>query len=477
MRQRRHPERQQSKGARARVCLLYRGLLRDQSASVLPIVALCGLVLVGVTGLALDGARMAIMSSRLQASVDAAGLSAGARVSTEEFEAEVDRFTRANFNDGYIGAAITSIDARPGSDEETFIVSASAQASTIFMRIFGIDNFDVSAEAEITRAMGGLELALVLDVTGSMKGAPLASLKTASNDLLNILFGEEATVDDLYVGIVPFAPAVNIGKSRQNWLTTEHDTTLTRKQKDDILARWNGCVEERYNGLDQNDVAPVGLDPVNDRPSSQYFAPIVNGSSICPAELTPMTSAKAKLVTAISNLKADGGTHVNVGAVWGWRMLSPEWRGLWGGGTLDTLPLDYQSGATSKAAVIMTDGKNEFSPGNSYGTPARGSCKRYSWIFCAEYNLVFDERIGAASSYTEASAALDDKLEAVCVSMKNAGVTVYTVVFGDIGANAENRLKECASQPAFYFNSPNGAALQTAFAKIGDSLSALRVSR
>ena len=36
-----------------------------------------------------------------------------------------------------------------------------------------------------------------------------------------------------------------------------------------------------------------------------------------------------------------GGTTGNLGLAWGWRMVSPNWRGLWGD-TAD-LPLDYDT--------------------------------------------------------------------------------------------------------------------------------------
>ena len=31
----------------------------------------------------------------------------------------------------------------------------------------------------------------------------------------------------------------------------------------------------------------------------------------------------------------------NLGLAWGWRTISPQWRGLWGGDTPDFLPFDY----------------------------------------------------------------------------------------------------------------------------------------
>ena len=60
-------------------------------------------------------------------------------------------------------------------------LEAEATLPTTFMRIFGQNQMEVSARSEITREMTGLEVALVLDVTGSMddpvKGNPYDSTK------------------------------------------------------------------------------------------------------------------------------------------------------------------------------------------------------------------------------------------------------------------------------------------------------------
>ncbi len=426
---------------------------RCERGSVLPLVAICAFVLLATTGLAVDGARLMLMQSALQSATDAGGLSAVAKVSTTEVQKEVQKFADANFASGYVGARITALSATLSADEKTLTVTASAEAPTSFMKLFGVDKIRTVARSEVTRAMGGLELALVLDVTGSMNtGGKLASLKVAAKDLLDIVFGADATADGLYVGVVPFSQAVNVAPTRTSWLTA-------------TVPNWKGCVEERFNGLDQTD----------DPPSVQKFP--ASSNAVCPPSITPLTSTKATAVAAINNLVAEGSTHIAGGAVWGWRLLSPRWRGLWGGTMGTKLPLDYRTAGMNKAIVLMTDGENQFASGGSYGAV---KCTKYIFIFCSQYGT--DERLNLTGSSNQAvqalaDAALDARLSAVCTAMKNAGATVYTVAFGSPGTAIENRLRECASQNAFFFSSPTGAALRVAFAKIGDSLSNLRVSR
>ena len=447
-------------GRLGRLCRLFGAarLGRDTSGSVLPLVALSGLVLVGMTGLAIDGARLSLMHSKLQTAVDAAGLSAAAQMTTTNVDSEIDKFLNANFDQAYVGATITGHTATLSSDEKTLDITANAEASTAFMRIFGIDTMKTSAYTQVTRATGGLELSLVLDVTGSMgDNNKIGSLKTAANNLLDILFGDEQTAKNLYIGIVPFTQTVNVGTSHSSWLASSASSS------------WSGCVQMRFNGLDTTDTPPG---------NGKKFSEL--GSGTCPPEITAMTSSRSKLTTAISKLNPNGGTNIPVGAVWGWRMLSPLWRGSWGGDMGLNLPLDYTTSGMSKAVVLMTDGQNEINTGSAYGEAQCTGLRIGN--FCLGGNFAYDSRLDVSDSSlnnlrSKADAVLDARLSTICTNMKNAGIKVYTVALGSPGTSIEDRLKACATQPAFFFDSPTGEDLKTAFAKIGDSLSNLRLSR
>ena len=342
---------------------------------------------------------------------------------------------------------------------------------TAFMQLFGVSEVSVSATSEITRAVGGLELALVLDNTGSMGNSnKLEDLQDASHELLDVLFGSDTTAEKLWVGVVPFSQSVNVGTSRSAWMDTAQINAL-----DWGTTSWGGCVEARTGAVDR--------DTNDDPPTTELFVPyywpddgnnnwIWNDGTYhisssrgpnksCSAEVTPMTNVRATVTAAIDDMTAEGYTHVNYGAVWGWRMLSPSWRGLWGG-IMDTndLPLDYGTDNMNKAAVIMTDGANTFASHihGAYGYRSEG-------------------RLDGATSNGAAVSELNDRLLEVCTNMKNVGIIVYTVAFGDPGTTIETMMEQCASQPDYYFDPSSGSELSLAFQTIGDSLSNLRVSK
>lgn len=464
-----------------------RRFLRTEDAAVAPLLGLIFLILIGCIGLAIDTGRSMVVKARLTNALDAAGLAVGARVATSDFQADAKKFVAANFKANYAGATVTDVTATPNSDKTVISLTATATMPTAFMKLFGMPGVVVKASTEVTRASAGLELVMVLDNTGSMSDS-MTSLKSAANSLVNILYGDNATARNLYVGLVPFSQAVNIGTSRKAWVTPSSLLDSTNKYYPDL---WTGCVEDRANGLDQNDDPPSSSDAKTlfkafyapNETSNNYYYPNtwisrnwlgretvsvnynanprpLGPGSYCPSEITPMTNVKATVQSGISNMKAVGSTMINLGAVWGWRMLSPRWRGGWTGDMASNgLPLDYNSKNMTKAVVLMTDGANSFSNG----------------VYTA-YGYLSEAKLGTANEWN-AEKALDTRLSTVCTAMKAKDIYVYTVAFNINSASIKQLMQNCATSTSYYFDAGNSAALTAAFQTIGASLSQLRVSR
>lgn len=515
--------------------MILQRLLQDSRGVVSVIVGFGILALVGAVGVAVDVGRGQMAQTKLQNALDAAGLAAGATVNSSDITAEVTKYLNVNFTQGTLGATITRVSPVLSGDGKLLTVAVDARMPTTFMKIFSRTTMDLHAETEVTRSSKGMELAMVLDITGSMAGTKLTSLKTASNDLLDILFGQSnASADNLWVGIVPFSMGVNVGPSRTNWL----DPSATR---DWGTTSWRGCTEARWStGRDLTDATPAAerflpyywqddannnwIGTTNDTsttnttlcgptnasscrctsnggsyacgtttsgntsttiscsgsspnrrcnravttttPRTTYtITSSVGPNTYCPTnEVTTLTNVRSTLNSAITALTAVGGTHIPVGAVWGWRLLSPGWRGLWGGAmNTNNLPLDYNSDLMIKAMILMTDGENTMYS-NSDGA----------------YGYTGQNYTGMTSTpYTDAKAAqrLDAKLAQICTNMKQRGIIIYTVVFDLNSTAVDNMMRTCASQPDYYFNAPDSATLRQAFRTIGDSLSNLRISR
>ncbi len=466
-----------------------------------PLLGVIFFTLAAFIGTATDVARLQLVQSRLTFALDAAGLAAGATLNTTDLEEELTKFMSANFPANYMGASTPQITSQISSDNMVLDLTATTTMPTTFMALFGVDTMSVTARSEITRTSSGLELVMALDVTGSMAGSRLTALKNAATSLVNILYGSKTEVEDLWIGLVPFSQAVNVGTSRQStWIDTTHLATLGYGTVSPI-ASWGGCVDARDDSSgDTVDTPPsaqkykVYYSPSTDhRPSPYSPSDYCNGSwggcnvndwvytwnpngtparlnslsstrgpnAYCPPVMTPMTGIKTTILSGISSLEARGNTHVNLGAIWAWNMLSPRWRGLWGG-EMDTngLPLDYGTKHMNKAAIILTDGDNTMSQP----------------IYTA-YGYLSDGRLGTTSNTTTARSSLNAKLSTVCTAMKNNGIYVYTIVFGSPSTATQNLMKSCASADNYYFLSPTNDELEGVFNAIADSLSNLRVSQ
>jgi Flp pilus assembly protein TadG len=176
-------------------------LLQQNAGSVFVIVALSAMAVIGSVGVAVDVGRSQMVQAKLQNAVDSAGLAAGATLSTDDLTDVATKYVNLNFNQSNLGATLKTVNATLSADKKILTVTASATLPTTIMKIFGDDSVTINANTEVTRSNKGLELALVLDTTGSMAGTKLASLKTASHDLLDILFGTDATAENLWVGV------------------------------------------------------------------------------------------------------------------------------------------------------------------------------------------------------------------------------------------------------------------------------------
>lgn len=459
----------------------------NQEGSAVPFIGLSIFMLVAATGSAVDMGRIQIVQSRMQSSLDAAGLAVGATISTTNIQNETNKYFFANYPTGYLGSTITHLTATPNGDNSLINLSAQASLDMTFMKVLGINSVNVTANTQVVRQSKGMELVLVIDTTGSMSESAgggvskMSAAKTAAITLLDTLFGvNNDTVPNLWVGLVPFSQAVNIGTAHANW--TVPDTFNWGSTS------WYGCVDAREaNGRDVTDDPPsVALFPKYYYPcdgnngwygsdSSRKNCAITNpmryrsnigpgtyGPNLnCPTPITQLVAEKSTVKAAINAMQARGNTHINLGAVWGWRLISPRWRDLWGGQMdVEDMPLDYNTALMYKVMVLMSDGDNVIS--NS----SRGA-----------YWYLSSNKLGTTNQST-AQSRLNDRTLQVCNSMKANDIIIYTIALGsNVSTTGRNLLRDCATSPDHYFLSPTTNDLQTIFRQIGDSLANLRISQ
>jgi len=472
------------------------GLVRNTEASVLPMVAGAMTMLLGTTGMAVDGARIYYVRDVLQRSLDAAGLAAGNAADLDNLEADAHRFFDANFSAAGGIASAGDLVLEISDDNRLISLSATARIAPTFMAIFGFDSFDIAASTQITRETRGMELVLVADVTGSMAGHRIRDLRKAANHMVDVVYGEEETAPNLMVGVVPYITTVNIGSHRTNWLSEAGKDMLAFDEEHEEYVHfgpddvgWKGCVMAREDGEDLTDSVP------STAPFVPYLWPSSNenewregdgpgdwdyeinedagykklkgrGPNVaCPSEILPLVAEKSTIKDKIEDLEPwfMGGTSSAMGLAWGWRMVSPKWRGLFGGDTPDGHPVDYDDDALDKVVVVLTDGGNGFATG---GKPDGGS------HFTA-YGRA-DDFAGSNDAVVE---EINTRFSKVCTAMKDEGIIIYSITFGTaIKYDTQQLFQACATNSSFHFHAPSGGDLDDAFDTIGRQLSNLRLS-
>jgi len=398
-----------------RIWLSMRALLANERGSTVTFLAAAIVPLVAFAGLSVDTARGYLAKQRLSYAIEAAALAAakaGISATDAEIQAIGQQFFDANFPPGALGIASPTVTYTISANKREISVEAVADVPTALMVVLGFDKMTVGSEATALRESKGLELAIALDNTGSMNGY-IDDLQLASHLLIDTLYGSAETVNNLWVAILPFDTRVNLA----NYPSVVSFTPSNASRV---------CANPRAAPYTVDDAPPL---------MSAFNSEYTQWSYGCKA--TPalaLTAEKSTISAKIDAMSASSYTRIDVAAAWTFRMLSPEWRGLWGN---PNLPLNFDEPLMDKAAIIMSDGEN-------------------------------NPRDGTSTSTT------NNRLLEACTAMKSNNIIVYTILYRTNTAALQTLMENCATSSAHYFFAPD-ADLTAIFKEIANQLSNLRL--
>src|SRR5262249_4001611 len=161
-------------------------------ANILPMVGLASTVIAGFVGAALDYSRANSVKAAMQSAVDATGLMLSRdapNMTPDERTQKATDFFKAEFNRTDVkNVQVTANLSSPQQGNFQLNITASGDVDTTVARVLGQDQMHVSTSSEILWGIKKLELALVLDNTGSMaQSGKIQALKTAAHNLLTTL--------------------------------------------------------------------------------------------------------------------------------------------------------------------------------------------------------------------------------------------------------------------------------------------------
>jgi Mg-chelatase subunit ChlD len=229
---------------------------------------------------AIDHGRHVTARLRQQAALDAALLAASDQLGLPEQDTagpdKARAFYRAN-----VGAGRTSTMHSVTFDAATGEIDAVAgeDLATTLMRAFGYDTMKVGVTAKVARGSSSVEVALVLDNSGSMgaasgteAGTYLGDLKVAARNLVSVVYAGAEGSDKVKMSVVPFAASVNVGADNRTaaWIDGAADSSIHTENFaearrrfelfDELGVAWRGCVEARPTPLDVQDAPATGGD-------------------------------------------------------------------------------------------------------------------------------------------------------------------------------------------------------------------------
>ncbi len=405
-----------------------RRFARDRRAVVMPLFALSMVPIFWTIGTAVDYSRANAMRTSMQAALDSTALMLSKEIQSLT-PAEITPKAHAYFTSlfDWTGAKDVILSTSFQSPQQgSFIlrVTGSAKVDTVFGKFDPIlgsyrDQIDIGMSAEVKWGVKRLELALVLDNTGSMaSNGKLAALKAAAHNLIDTLKAAAKNPGDVKVAIIPFDTTVNVGPNAKavpmfDWSVYDINPNT-----------WEGCVADRTQDYDVTDVVPT-IPPA-----------VINQRTLYPAKdcgsltmLMPLNENWTALHSKIDAMTAAGSTNTTIGLVWGWHALT---------GFLPLTEAEAPKPDLDKVIILLTDGENT----------------RNRW--------------------TTRTSSIDARTQAACANIKAANIKIYTVRVIDGNAAL---LKNCATRPDMYYDVQQASQLYGVFTSIAQNLANLRVSQ
>lgn len=410
--------------------------LRNQSGNVAIMAGIMIVLLFGLGGAAVDFIRFTTLRAELQSASDSAVLAAASLTNGNSPTVVASDYFDANFQAERFGLDNTQVSFNPVILENSQFVrtissTATATLPTKFVRILGLfggnafTHFDITVNSQATEQEQNLEISLVLDVSGSMNGAKIIDLRTASDNFINQIL-DDSEPGHTSFNVIPFSSNVNI----DSIFDTYADPALL------VPPVVKPCLF--YLPADFNSLNITTLrQPVDQATGEPISSPdrCVNTPALFNSD------DRTELTNKVNSFVASGRTDAHVGLMWGVKALSPDLIGSLGGDFTDR-PLAYGD-STLKVLVVMTD----------------GSLNPYPIV-------------NTATDFAVATTQFND----LCDEAKSNDIIVFSIGFQiSAGSSEDTLLMNCATSLSNYFF-VEGLDLQSAFDGIAASISRLRIS-
>lgn len=317
-----------------------------------------------VGGIGIDLMRLERDRTELQYTLDRAVLAA-ADLDQEQTPAVVvlDYLTKSGLGE-YYETPVSEI----GLGYRIVTSTVDTNFSTQFMNLTGVGEIPMYASATAKEAIDGLEISLVLDVSGSMNSNNrLTNLKKAAKEFIDTMVAN-TTEGKMSISIIPYATQVSAPAElfAQYNVTTEHNySNCVNFQPSDYQTTVLSTTDELERTMHFSPFSSYDY-------RTRYTTPRLVSKPVCEdkssREMLLFQKSASTLKSFIENLTAWGNTSIDIGMKWGTTLLDPSAQpaiNALTAGADPTVPIDfaarpsnYTDSDTIKIVVLMTDGQN-----------------------------------------------------------------------------------------------------------------------
>ncbi|MBD0425657.1 TadE/TadG family type IV pilus assembly protein [Aquisalinus flavus] len=437
----------------------------NQRGNVAMMTALVAVPLLGLLGGAVDIVRMNQMRSEIQGVVDAGVLAISEINNNNDPKKTVEQFIKAGLRQSKLDPSAIKLDVKVAEvlNGKTVDVTANYEMQTFFLGMFGMNKMDIRIASSGTQTYSDIEIALVLDISGSMNGTKFTNMQDAAEDFIDAVLTDKMK-NQTTISIIPFSSNVNVGDDFKSFartadIDTNHDTNFS----DGHI--WDGCVEWDVGMFDDNKPAANSLDVMprfkDDPDASLRHCPESNNEALY------LSNNSSDLKDKIDDLTISRNTSLDVGALVGLKALAPDMKGHISGDQQAKHPAAYNSGVM-KALIIMTDGE-----ATDHMRPNDG-CDVLGYWAWSNYQKKWVWQNCGYQKYSNAQNRTN--FTQVCNEAKANGVMVYTIGFQIAkGGNSDIILRDCASNTSQYYYIED-TDISSAFKSIAASINGVRLT-
>lgn len=323
------------------------------------------IAMIMVCGLTIDLMRYEAVRTRLQSTNDRAVLAAADLDNTLDAKEVVkDYFTKAG-----LGDYLKDVYVDQGINYKEVSALVEATVPTWFMNMSGIYELDALAASTAEERIQNIEISLVLDISGSMRGTKNQNMRDAANEFVaTIMEANDNLAADgtglAAVSIIPYNATVNVPDALiDEYNVREHqlfsNCVRFASSAFNSISLSTTVELDRISHFDRNN---SNLNLVNGDPTLRYpWCPPNDDGSILP----PSTNL-ADLQAKIDSLGAQGNTATDLGMKWAAALLDPGSQQVFNNlitdhgldNRLAGRPVEYNDPETVKVVVMMTDGAN-----------------------------------------------------------------------------------------------------------------------